>query len=73
LEKEGADDVIGGTDGAFDTTILGRSVGAREAKRDAVGGEVVAEVGGEELATIVTLHTLNGGVKLCVNECEKAL
>jgi hypothetical protein len=42
LNEEGAKDVVSGTKEALSFTILGRRVGAREAKGDTMGGKEIS-------------------------------
>jgi hypothetical protein len=76
LKKEGAGDVVKGTDGTLGLSILLGSIRTRETKVDAVRGEVSRDGRVDKLSTIVSLHGDKRKVKLgaCVsNEIENGV
>jgi hypothetical protein len=68
--KKRADHIVGGTNNALCFTLLGKGVGARHTKVDAMGEEERARVGVVKLTTVVTLNGLNGGAELstCISK-----
>jgi hypothetical protein len=66
LEEKGACDIICGAKHALGLAVLRRGVGARHAKRDAIGEKESAR-GVVELSAIVTLHGFDGATKLGAN------
>lgn len=71
LKQQIANDIISGTNDAFSFTVLGRSVGTRHAKVNAVGQEECAGAEVVELAAVVALNSLNGDPKLCADISKK--
>jgi len=65
LEQERAEDVVGGTNDPFSSTILRRSVGAGHAQVCAAGEEEGPGVGVIKLAPVVALHSFDSGTELC--------
>jgi hypothetical protein len=45
----------------------------RETERDAMGGEKIEEGRSDKFATVVTLHALNGYMKLSLDKRKEAL
>lgn len=70
LEKKRADHIVGGTNNELCFTLLGKGVGARHTKVDAMGEEECARVGVVKLTAVVTLNGLNGGAELstCISK-----
>jgi hypothetical protein len=73
LNKKSANDIICGANETFGFTILRRGVGTREAESNPIVSEESAKGVGEKLATIITLHALNGYMKLSTHELTKFL
>lgn len=71
MEKESANDVIGGADDAFGFPILGRGVWTGKTKLNAVLQKESARGTVKKFGAIVALKTLDFGGKLSGNVCMK--
>ena len=64
LKQQGANDIIDGANNAFGFTVLGRGVGARHAKVNALGEEKVTGARVVKLFPVIALNRLDVGAKL---------
>ena len=64
LKQEGANNIIDGTNNAFNFTVLRRGIRTGHPELDVVGEEEGAGSMIVELASIIALNTLNGDTKL---------
>jgi hypothetical protein len=71
LEKEGAHDVVRGTNHALGLAVLRGGVWARHAQLDTMGEEESARSGVVELTAIVTLNGLDGEAELSRHPSEE--
>ena len=67
LEKQGANNIINGTDDTLRFTILRRRVGTRHPELRAMGEQEGARRGVIKLTPIVGLDGLDGATELCSN------
>ena len=65
MEEESAHHIGNGSDDSFGLAILLGGVGARQAIGDPIGIEESVKIFVVKFTTIVTLKTLDRGVKLC--------
>ena len=67
LKQERVNNIIDGSDNAFSFTVFRRGIWTGHPELDAVGEEESTGSVVVDLATIITLDTLNGNTELCGN------
>jgi hypothetical protein len=73
MEEKGTYDVICCAKKTLILAIPWGCMWTRETERDAMGGEKIEEGRSDKFATVVTLHALNGYMKLSLDKRKEAL